>query len=105
MIVNLAVSKQMNMTMFMSIPMHMSVSIGMPASMNAPMAMSMPTPEPMAMSMPTPEPMDMSMPMCITSSWAIDSIRAFIRELVSGHPGTGFLSGNSRICMYPGIRA
>ena len=37
--------------------------------------------------------------------WAIDSIRAFIRELVSGHPGTGFLSGNSRICMYPGIRA
>ena len=33
-----------------------------------------------------------------------NSIRAFIRGLVSGDPGTGFLSGHSRICMHPGIR-
>ena len=36
---------------------------------------------------------------------AIDSIRAFIRALASGHPGISFLPGHSRICMYPSFRA
>ena len=40
----------------------------------------------------------------LLSDWAIDSIRVVIRGVVSGDPGTGFLSGHSRICMHPGIR-
>ena len=37
--------------------------------------------------------------------WAIDSIRAFTRDLVSGYPGKTHLPGQSRIWAYLGIRA
>ena len=37
--------------------------------------------------------------------WAIDSIRASTRDLVSGYPGKTHLPGQSRIWAYPGIRA
>ena len=38
-------------------------------------------------------------------AWAIDSIRASTRDLVSGYPGKTDLPGQSRIWAYPGIWA